>query len=518
MTGVWWREGVLYQLYPRSFADSNGDGIGDLAGILGRLDYLAWLGVDGIWLNPTFPSPNADWGYDVADYCGVHPELGTLADLDRLVAAAGERGMRILLDLVPNHTSDRHPWFVESRSSRDSRRRDWYVWADPRADGSAPNGLRSTFGGPAWTLDERTGQYYLHSFLAEQPDLDWLNQDVRAEFERIVRFWLDRGIAGFRIDVVHRTVKPRRVRQAIPVSPTDPTPPADSDELHALLRRWRTLVDGNDRPGVLLGETHVLDVEQIVPFYGTGEDELHLAFNFPFVYASFATAQLSRVVAATESALPQTAWPVWTGSNHDAGRLATRWCRGDERKVRCALLILLALRGTPVLYYGDEIGLTDVDVPRDRLLDPVGIRGWPEKRGRDPCRTPMQWHAGAGAGFTEPGVEPWLPLGDAASRNVADQRDDPRSTLAFCRDLIALRRTWPSLRSAPYAPVDVPADAWAWRRGDDCLVAVNLGEREARLDGVSGTVAIGTTRERDGEAVAGVRLARSEGVVLRLEA
>ena len=515
MSSPWWREAVLYQVYPRSFADANGDGIGDLRGLTGRLDYLAWLGIDGIWLNPTYPSPNADWGYDVADYYDVHPELGTLADLDELVAAAGRRGIRVLLDLVPNHTSDRHTWFVESRSRRDSARRSWYVWADPKEDGSPPNGLMSTFGGPAWTLDEATGQHYLHSFLAEQPDLDWLNPDVRREFERIVRFWLDRGIAGFRIDVVHKTVKPRRVREAIAVSPADPTPPADPDELHALLREWRVLADAYGHQPVLLGETHVPEVAQMVAFYGTGEDELHLAFNFPFVYAPFAAGPLSRVVATTERALPQAAWPVWTGSNHDAGRLASRWCGGDERKARCALLILLALRGTPVLYYGDEIGLTDVDVPRERLLDPVGVRGWPEKPGRDPCRTPMQWEAAPGAGFTAAGVEPWLPLGDAAACNVADQRGDPRSTLSFCRDLLALRRSWPSLRSGPYAPVASRGPVWAWRRGEDCIVAVNLGERHSRLDVESGTVALHTRREREGERLYELRLAPWEGVIVR---
>ena len=515
MTGVWWREAVLYQVYPRSFADSDGDGVGDLPGLIARLDHLAWLGVDAIWLNPTFPSPNADWGYDVGDYCDVDPDLGTLEDLDRLVAAAGERGIRVLLDLVPNHTSDRHPWFVESRSRRDGPRRSWYIWADPRADGSPPNRLESAFGGPAWTLDERTGQYYLHSFLPEQPDLDWLNGEVRAEFERILRFWLDRGIAGFRIDVVHKTVKPRGVRRDVAVSREDPTPPADPDELHALLRRWRALVDASERPGVLLGETHVLDVAQMVAFYGTGEDELHLAFNFPFVYSRFDPKRLSRVVAATERAVPRTAWPVWTASNHDAGRLASRWCGGDERKVRCALLILLALRGTPVLYYGDEIGLPDVDVPRQRIRDPVGLRTRPEKRGRDRCRTPMHWDSSAGAGFTDPQAEPWLPLGDVASCNVADQRVDPRSTLSFCRDLIALRRSWPSLRSAPYAPLSSRGAVWAWRRGEDCVVAVNLGERASRLEVEPGTIAIHTSREREGERVDELRLAPWEGVVVR---
>jgi len=268
----WWREGVLYQLYPRSFADSNGDGVGDLPGVVDRLEHLEWLGIDGIWLNPTMPSPNADWGYDVADYFGVHPELGTLADLDRLVAEAAARGIRILLDLVPNHTSDRHPWFLEARSSRESPRRDWYVWADPKADGSPPNDWTSVFDGPAWTLDAGTGQYYLHQFLAEQPDLNWWNDRVREAFDEILRFWFARGIAGFRIDVAHSIVKDPELRD-----------PGIQPGVHDVHRRWRALADSEEPQRILLGETHIRELEQMIAFYGTGEDELNLAFNLPFV-------------------------------------------------------------------------------------------------------------------------------------------------------------------------------------------------------------------------------------------
>lgn len=526
MTGDWWRHGVLYEIYPRSFADTDADGVGDLPGIVDKLDYLAWLGVDGIWLNPTFPSPNADWGYDVSDYIGVHPRLGTLADLDRLVERAGARGIRVLLDLVPGHSSDRHPWFVEARADRGSPRRSWYVWADPGPDGGPPNGWESVFGGGAWELDEASGAYYLHTFLREQPELNWREQEVRGEFERILRFWLDRGVAGFRIDVAHRIVKSREVADPGAVATRLPqphgrpelpaVPPVDVEATHEVLRSWRTLADGYEPDRVLIGETYVLDVADMATYYGSGVDELHLAFNFPFAHSLFDADELAGAVAATEAALPVDAWPVWSASNHDLGRLATRWCGGDGRRVRCALLLLLTLRGTPVLYAGDEIGLPDVDVPRDRLLDPVGLRDLPGEAGRDRCRTPMHWHSAPGAGFTEPGVEPWLPLGDAQSCNVAAQRDDPTSVLAFCRVLIALRRSWPSLHAGGYRRRESPPGTWAWHRGDDAVVAVNLADTPARLADICGAVAIATGRERGGEQVTELALEPWEGVVVRV--
>jgi alpha-glucosidase len=504
---AWWRDAVLYQLYPRSFQDSNGDGVGDLPGVLQRLDYLEWLGVDGIWLNPTMPSPNADWGYDVADYRGVHPELGTLDDLDRLVAAARERGIRILLDLVPNHSSDRHPWFLEARSSRDSPRRDWYVWADPGPNGSPPTDDGGSFGGPAWTWDDATGQYYLHTFLPQQPELNWRNDDVRDEFDRVMRFWLDRGVAGFRVDVVHRLVKSRRVREQGRRGEGG-QPPVDLRETHAVLRRWRKLVDGYDRDRLLLGETHVLDVAKMIAFYGADADELHLAFNFPFLYAPLAAGRLRRVVERTEAAIPAASWPVWTASNHDAGRFPSRWCDGDERRIRCALVLLLTLRGTPVLYYGDEIGLTEPVLGEDDYLDC-------QRPTRDPCRTPMLWTAAEGGGFTERAERCWLPAGDPERANVAAQRDDPGSMLSLCRDLIRLRRELPALRTAPYATIPAPARTWAWRRGDGAAVALNLGERPASVDGIRGRIAVATARARDGERVTGrLRLGPWEGAVI----
>jgi len=517
---MWWRDGVLYEIYPRSFADSDGDGVGDLRGVRERLDHLEWLGVDGIWLNPTFPSPNRDWGYDVADFRDVHPDLGTLEDLDALVEDAGRRGMRVILDLVPNHTSDQHRWFRE--------RRDLYVWREGR-DGSPPNNWRSVFGGPAWTRDETTGEWYLHNFLAEQPDLDWWNEDVREEFDDILRFWLDRGIAGFRIDVAHGIVKDRELRDNPPAGPDDKPVERwmgqrtifnmNRPEVHDVLKRWRTVVDRYGDPDrVLIGETWVPTVERLVEFYGSGEDELHLAFNFVFLEAPFEPS-LADVVDRTEALVPPMSWPVWTLGNHDVKRFPTRWCGGDERRVRAALVLLLTLRGTPVLYQGDEIGLPDVAVPRDRVLDPVGVREFGEDRpGRDGSRTPMQWEAGPGGGFTAPGVEPWLPFGDLAAHNVADQREDPGSVLRLVRDLIALRRAEPDLVGGVYARADAPEATWAFRRGDGVLVVLRLAEGDATIEGVHGTVAVGTDRGRDGERVDGaLRLGGWEAAVVRLD-
>ena len=510
----WWREGVLYQIYVRSFADSNGDGVGDLQGVIDRLDHLAWLGVAGVWLSPVTASPDRDWGYDVADYRAIHPELGDLETFDRLVREAGRRGIEILVDLVPNHTSDRHPWFTDARSARDAAHRDRYVWADGR-DGAPPNNWVSSFGGPAWTFDDPSGQWYLHNFLPEQPDLNWWNDEVREEFDGILRFWFDRGVAGFRIDVAHALVKDRELRDNPPVDATDPPMiqvhgvrpvyNANRPEVHDVFRRWRRIADSYGPDRLLLGETYVFDLARLARFYGHG-DELHLGFNFPFAFGGFDAGALSAVVEATEAALPPDAWPVWFGSNHDLGRFPTRWCDEDERRIRCALLVLLTLRGTAFLYYGDEIGMPGVlSMPAERRRDPVG---------RDWCRTPMQWNAEPGAGFTSAGVEPWLPLGDAAACNVAQQVDDPGSVAHLARDLIRLRAST-AMGTAPYRTALVRDGLWVWERGPDVTVAVNLSDGEAELETDAREVLVGTTRERDGERVAGrVTLQPWEGLVL----
>ena len=477
---MWWRDAVLYQVYLRSFADGNGDGHGDLEGLRSKLEYLEWLGVDAVWLTPVHPSPNHDWGYDVADYYGVHPDYGTLDELDALVADAGRRGLKVLLDLVPNHTSDQHPWFAVPEH------RDWYVWA------KRPNNWESVFGGPAWTLDERSGEYYLHNFLPEQPDLDWWNDDVRAEFERILRFWFDRGIAGFRIDVAHGLVKDSLLRD-------DPDPKErrmamHQREVHDIYRRWRALAREYGPERLLLGETWVEDLLDLARYYGD-DDELHLAMNFRFVEADLDAAELRAVVEASTNAFPSDAWPVWCSSNHDIVRFPTRWCMGDESKIRCGLLVLLGLRGTPILYYGDELGMEQVAIPEREQLD--------RAHQRDGARTPMPWSSA-------PDGEWWIRHGDL-TRNVADMRDDPTSTLAFTRELIQVRKRLPQ----PMASIQAPDGVWAWRRGESAVVAVNLSDRAATVDGVQGAVALDTGGARRGEAVAGtLRLGAWEGVVV----
>jgi alpha-glucosidase len=512
MSDAWWRSGVLYQIYPLSFADSNGDGFGDLAGIAAHLDHLAWLGVDGIWLSPVTVSPNDDWGYDVADYCAVQPEMGTLADLDALITAASARDIRVLLDFVPNHTSDQHPWFVDSRSSRTSEHRDWYLWADPLEDGSPPNNWLSSFGGPAWKLDPVTGQMYMFNHLSSQPDLNWWNEDVRAEFDRIIRFWFDRGVAGFRIDVCNLIIKDAELRDNPPASADDELGEqvigqkvvfnGNRPEVHDVIRHWRTIADSYDASRILIGETPVAQGDELARFYGD-DDELHLAFNFPFIEAPFTADALRPIVEEIETNLPPDAWPAWTGSNHDMFRLASRWADNDERKIRAALLMLLTLRGTPVLYQGDEIGLGDVTVPHEKMRDPLGVRYMPYYAGRDAGRTPMQWRDVENGGFTDPGVTPWLPLGDTAACNVEAQRAEAGSILTFTHDLLALRKARADLHSGAYATLAAPAGAWAWRRGEGTTIVVNLSDDDVTIDGLSGSVTFATDRSRAGEAVSG---------------
>jgi len=520
---MWWREGVLYQVYPRSFRDSNGDGVGDLPGIVEKLDHLSWLGVDGLWLNPTFPSPNVDWGFDVADYRGVHPDFGTLEDLDQLVEQAGRRGIRVLLDLVPNHTSECHPWFAESRASLESRRRDWYVWADPAPGGGPPNNWLSVFGGPAWTFDEPTGQYYLHNFAPQQPDLNWWSDDVRHEFEEILGYWFGRGIAGFRIDVAHGIVKDRELRDNPPAGPGDSLDERmvgqrrvysfNRPEVHEIFRRWRALANVQEPQRVLIGETWALDLERLAAFYGSADDELHLNFNFFFVEAPFEASALAEVVAETERLFAPGSWPVWTLSNHDLSRFPTRWCGGDSRRARCALMLLLTLRGTPVLYYGDELAMPDTRLPAGLVLDAQDLD---HKPARDPSRTPMPWSPEPRGGFSDGSAEPWLPLGDTAELNVASQRADPGSALHLCRDLIALRRESADLRRGAYRRVEAPAGAWAFRRGQDLTVALNLGGEPVDIGPVEGRLMLGTDRGRDGELIAGrLALGPWEGAVLQ---
>src|SRR5689334_7052628 len=495
----WWHGAVIYQLYVRSWRDSNDDGYGDLRGIIERLDYLSWLGVDAVWLSPTMPSPDDDWGYDVSDYTGVHPDLGTLADLDELIDQAGQRGMRVLLDLVPNHTSSAHPWFTDAASGRGAEHRRYYVWADPRPDGGRPNNWLDFTGRPAWQWHD-SGQLYLHNFLRGQPDLNWWEPAVHQEFARILEFWFERGVAGFRVDVANGLYKDAELRDNPPLDSDDPLEGvfglrfaynSNRPETHGVYRDWRKIAESYSPERLLLGETWVPDAQRLAAYYGDN-DELQLGFNFPFALADLDPARLAAIVEQTLAALPSGAGPVWMGSNHDLGRFPSRWCGGDERQARLALLVLATLPGTTVLYYGDEIGMTDVAVPPALRQDKMSAGNDAWQGSRDRGRTPMQWDASPTGGFTAAGVTPWLPAGDTAACNVAGQRQDPASTLSLCRDLLALRRAEVGGQIADYEELAASETLWVYRTGG-LVVAANFSGQPASLPGPVGEVLLASS-------------------------
>jgi alpha-glucosidase len=481
----WWESAVIYQVYPRSFQDSDGDGVGDFAGIERRLDYFTDLGIDALWLSPIFPSPQADFGYDVADYCGIDPLFGDLAAFDRLLVAVHQRGLRLLLDLVPNHSSDRHPWFVESRASRDGPKRDWYIWRDPALGGGPPNNWISDFGGPAWTFDPATGQYYYHAFLAAQPDLNWRNPEVRAAMLDVLRFWFDRGVDGFRIDVLWHIVKHSDFPDNPPNEAWREGDPhhlsvhqlhsTDQPEALEIAAGMRALADDyGDR--VLVGEIY-LPVERLVAYYGAPERPgVHLPFNFQLIGAEWNARAIARMIAYYEAALPPGGWPNWVLGNHDRPRIATRV---GQAQARIAMMLLLTLRGTPTLYQGDELGLEDVPIPPDRVQDPRERRQPGIGLGRDPVRTPMAWDASPHAGFGT--AEPWLSLhADWPTRNVAAQQADSASLWRLTQQLLRLRRARPALALGDWLPVDCDGDLLAYERclGDErLLIVLNLGDR-----------------------------------------
>jgi alpha-glucosidase len=514
MERSWWREGVFYQIYPRSFQDSNGDGIGDLRGIIQRLDHLngteASLGIDAIWLSPFYPSPMADFGYDVSDYCDVDPIFGTLGDADELIGAAHERGIRVIVDLVPNHTSDHHPWFVEARSSRRDPRRDWYVWADPVPGGGPPNNWRAVFGHKrsAWTLDPTTGQYYMHHFLPEQPDLNWWNEDVRSAIDDVLRFWLDRGVDGFRVDVAHSLVKDPQLRSNPRFRLGRHRYPRnwDLDEVHEIHRRWRRVLDAYpDRMAV--GEVDLPSLERLVRYYGS-DDELHMPFNFHFLERPWKAEAFRAVVERWETLLPHHAWPDYTLSNHDRSRAATRY---GLHRARVAAMLLLTLRGTPFIYYGEEIGMTDAPIPPERVVD---------VHGRDPERTPMQWDATRSSGFTA--GEPWLPMASDASRvNVAAQRDDPYSMLSFYRRLTRVRRGSLALRLGRYRSLPSARGVYAFERQADAermVVALNFTSslRSVTLPAANTELVLSTDDTRSAwPSGTRIELGPDEGVIAR---
>jgi alpha-glucosidase len=522
----WWRHGIFYQIYPRSFQDSNGDGVGDIAGIIGRLPYLLELGIDAIWLSPIFPSPMADFGYDIADYTGIDPLFGTMADFDALISAAHAAGLRIILDLVPNHTSDQHPWFIESRQSRDNPKRDWYIWREPAADGGPPNNWLSEFGGSAWQYDAATRQYYYHAFLAQQPDLNWRNPEVRDAIHDVMRFWLRKGVDGFRVDVIWHLIKDAEFRD----NPPNPgyregRPPherilplysTDQAEVHDVIAELRRVVDEFDCR-VLIGEIY-LPPQRLVSYYGKNLGGAHLPFNFALLSAPWNARGIEKIIFEYESLLPPGAWPNWVLGNHDRPRVASRV---GQAQARVAAMLLLTLRGTPTLYYGDEIGMHQVAIAPDQVRDPfeknvpgIGV-------GRDGCRTPMQWDATAYAGFST--STPWLPLADDFHHeNVVNLDADALSILSLYKALIGLRRKFPQLVSGNYVPIAAEGELLLYRRrseGKAVVIALNLSNEPISLASnsadLSGEILLSTFLDREGEKVKGTLDLRSdEGVII----
>jgi alpha-glucosidase len=518
---AWWKSGIIYQVYPRSFQDSNADGVGDLNGIVRRLDYFAWLNIDAIWISPVYPSPMADFGYDISNYYGIDPLFGTLSDFDRLVDEAHARDLKVILDFVPNHTSDQHAWFQDSRSSRNSSKRDWYVWRDAGPGGGPPNNWLSQFGGPGWTLDPATGQYYLHSFLRQQPDLNWRNPAVREAMFDALRFWLDRGVDGFRVDVLWLLIKDDQLRDNPPNPAYQPTQPdinrtlsvynSDRPEIHELIAQMRGLLDRYpDR--VLIGEIY-LPFERLMTYYGKDLTGAHLPFNFALIHAAWNANAIATLIADYERALPPGGWPNWVLGNHDQPRIAARV---GASQARIAAMLLLTLRGTPTMYYGDELGMPRIDVAPELVQDP-----WEKNEpglgvGRDPWRTPMQWDDSANAGFST--ALPWLPLEpNYKVRNVARLRRDPQSILSLYHRLIELRRAHPALQSGGARVISADNNVLTYERivaGQRVAVILNFGPDAQPLPKFAGArILLSTHMDRPGNGE-NLELRGNEGLVL----
>jgi alpha-glucosidase len=528
MTPTWWQRGAIYQIYPRSFQDTNGDGIGDLSGILQRLDYCASLGIQAIWLSPIYPSPMADFGYDVSDYTNIHPMFGTLEQFDTLVVESHRRGLKVILDFVPNHTSEQHPWFTESRASRENAKRDWYIWRDPAADGGPPNNWMSHFGGSAWELDRQSGQYYCHSFLKQQPDLNWRHPDVRNAMHEVLRFWMRRGVDGFRVDVLWLLIKDDQFRDN-PLNPLHtgggapnqsqiPLYTSDRPEVQEVVAGLRRVVD--EFPArVLIGEIY-LPVERLAAYYGVELSGVHLPFNFQLLTSAWNARGIATLIDRYESILPAGGWPNWVLGNHDNPRIGTRV--GIEQ-ARVAAMLLLTLRGTPTLYYGDEIGMINVPIPENRVQDPFERNVPGAGLGRDPCRTPMQWDDSLHAGFST--TEPWLPLSaDSAVVNVRAAEVDPISILTLYRRLLQLRNAQPALSVGTYTPVAMTGDLLAYIRRDgdvQFLIALNLGAGAYGLSldslGMRGRVVLSTYLDSINPQEGGTIAVRAnEGIIVAL--
>ncbi|ACT91378.1 alpha-amylase family glycosyl hydrolase [Dyadobacter fermentans] len=528
---LWWQTGIIYQIYPRSFQDTNGDGIGDLKGVVQRLDYLQWLGIDCVWLSPIYPSPMADFGYDISDYQGIHPLFGTMEDFDELLEQVHSRGMKLILDLVPNHTSDQHPWFLESRSSRDNPKRDWYIWHDAGENGALPNNWLSVFGGHAWEWDETTQQYYYHAFLKQQPDLNWRNPEVQQAMMDVMHFWLKKGVDGFRVDVMWHMIKDARLRNNPVAANTpfvasdliyeyhDPVYSTDQPEVHEIVRMMRQVTNEYDER-VLIGEIY-LPIHKLVTYYGADKSGAHLPFNFQLLTLPWDSQQIARAIDEYEGALPADGWPNWVLGNHDQPRVASRVGRSQAR---VAAMLLLTLRGTPTIYYGDEICMRDVPIPQDEVVDPQGLNMPDRNVSRDPSRTPMQWDPDTNAGFTD--SKPWLRLPYSYQRqNVALQKEDPDSMLSFYRSLINLRKRQPAFQTGKFTPVYSDKQLIAFIRENDedrFLVVLNLSHRPAYLrpknETYKGEIIISTETERIGLRVDNnLLLSGDEGLIVRLE-
>ncbi len=479
----WWQSAVIYQIYPRSFQDSNNDGVGDIQGIIKRLDYLHSLNINAIWISPIYPSPMADFGYVVSDYCDIHPMFGTLSDFKELLEKAHNLNIRIILDLVPNHTSDQHPWFLESKSSKDNPKRDWYIWKDPKDDGSYPNNWLSYFGGSAWEFDKITGQYYLHQFAKEQPELNYRNPEVFKAMKNVMKFWLDLGIDGFRVDVIWLMMKDPEFRDE-PVNPNwdGKFPQAklihkytgNLPEVHDLVREMRKLLDSYPNK-VLIGELY-LNLEETVQFYGKNGDECHIPLNhsiFPLL-DNFKASTMKEFILNYYSLLPDFAYPNFTLGNHDQKRVKSRVGNIDK----LVLTLLFTLKGTIFTYYGEEIGMTNGYIPPEKIVDPQGIdNGDSNETGRDPYRTPMQWDASTNAGFTDDNVEPWLPVASNHSEiNVSNETNDPDSTLNYYRKLAKFRRTSSDIKYGSLTFIDSPEDILLFKKGEKTLVIINFSQ------------------------------------------
>ena len=527
---LWWQSGVIYQIYPRSFQDSNQDGVGDLKGIIQRLDYLQSLGIKAIWISPVFNSPMADFGYDISDYTNIDPIFGDLSDFDELMKEVHARGMKMILDLVPNHTSDQHPWFLESRSSKDNPKRDWYIWKDALPDGSVPNNWLAMFGGTGWEWDETTQQYYYHAFLKEQPDLNWRNPQVQEAMLNVMKFWLDKGVDGFRVDVMWHMIKDANFRDN-PINPEYashmatynqllPVYSTDQPEVHEIVYKMRALLDEYEER-MMIGEIY-LPIRSLVSYYGNNNNGAHLPFNFLLLSLSWNTHQIAAAIAEYEAAIPAGGWPNWVLGNHDQPRIASRIGR-EQAKV--AALLLLTLKGTPTIYYGDEIGMRDVPIPFEEVQDPQGLNMPDKNLSRDPARTPMPWDDSQNGGFTQ--GKPWLRLdNNYVTHNVSVQDKDPYSTLSLYKRLIMLRQKEASLMAGQYIPVYTDQQIIVYIRQADnssrFMIVLNLSHRPCYYTFpttiAGGRIELSTSPELEGREIKDkISLHGDEGIIIRLK-